>query len=477
MKKITFILILLQSLLGFSQQQQYNLGFENGSPSGVAANWFTFDNGAPAAEIIVNPFPGGTNTSSTTQVMKCVMGPGNAFYAGVNNRWQDSRFGTWKIDAAVPNNLVVTMDVYKTYVGTVGIKMGTTTGATTFEITNQNVGNTVVNQWQTLSWTIPAIPATLETNISQFVVFVDWTQGNPDRQPGSTIYIDNIRFNAEKLTDPATCTDGIQNGGETGIDCGGSCAACPGQEPLVAAPTPPARNIADVVSIFSGAYANVTLNELPTVWSQLSTFTPVQIQGNATWKLTGLDFLGMVTNYGSGENLSAMENMHIDYWTPSSNGIEVKIVNTVTAPVTEAAASLGTTVTGSWQSINLPMSVFSALANKNTITQLLIDATGAGTSTLFIDNYYFYKGLPLSTSDFELSKVKMYPNPAKNSFTLKCKGLIKNVSILNILGQEVFVNLPNSNSATIDISSLQKGVYIVKTNVDGTVSSSRLIKE
>lgn len=31
-----------------------------------------------------------------------------------------------------------------------------------------------------------------------------------------------------KKDDPVTCTDGIQNGDETGIDCGGSeCAACP----------------------------------------------------------------------------------------------------------------------------------------------------------------------------------------------------------------------------------------------------------
>lgn len=27
--------------------------------------------------------------------------------------------------------------------------------------------------------------------------------------------------------EPASCTDGIQNGDETGIDCGGTCAACP----------------------------------------------------------------------------------------------------------------------------------------------------------------------------------------------------------------------------------------------------------
>ena len=393
MKKITLLSILLVSSLGFSQQQQYNFGFEPTTPSGLASNWYTFDNGAAAAEVVTNPDPDGVNTSATTKVLKVVMQPGNAFYAGVNNRWQDSAFGTWKIDEAVPSNLTISIDINKNYVGTVGIKMGTATGATTFQITDQNVGNTIVDQWQTLTWTIPLIPATLETNISQFVVFVDWTQNNPDRAANSTIYIDNIRFNAEKLTDSPSCSDGIQNGSETGIDCGGSCTPCSGQDPLVAAPTPPARNAADVVSVFSNVYSNVALGELPTVWSQLTAFTPVMIQGNSTWKMTGCEFLGMVTNYGSGVDLSSMEKMHIDYWTPDTNGIGVKIVNTIDGG--EAIASLGTTVTGSWQSIDVDMSAFAALPNKAKITQLLIDPSAP--STLFIDNFYFYKAPSGST--------------------------------------------------------------------------------
>lgn len=36
-----------------------------------------------------------------------------------------------------------------------------------------------------------------------------------------------ITWDSCKKEDEATCTDGIQNGDETGVDCGGSCAACP----------------------------------------------------------------------------------------------------------------------------------------------------------------------------------------------------------------------------------------------------------
>ena len=201
MKKITLLLALLITSIGFSQQQEYHLDFEDGTPSGTASNWYTFDNNPAPAEIVNNPDLDGVNTTAS-QVMKVVMGSGNAFYAGVNNKWEDSKFGTWKIDMSVASNLTLTMDVNKNYVGTIGIKMGTNSGGTTFEITDQNVGNTVVNEWQTLTFDLSGInPNGDLTNISQMVVFVDWTKDMADRADGNTIYIDNIKFNAEKLSD------------------------------------------------------------------------------------------------------------------------------------------------------------------------------------------------------------------------------------------------------------------------------------
>lgn len=204
MKKITLLVALLITSIGFSQQQEYHLDFEEGTPSGEAANWFTFDNEPAAAEIVDNPDLDGVNATAS-KVMKVVVGPGNAFYAGVNNKWEDSKFGTWKLDKSVASNLTLSIDVNKNYVGTVGIKMGNNSAGTAFQITDQNVGNTVVNEWQTLTWDLSAIEDGLLSDLSQVVVFVDWTQGAADRAEGSTIFIDNIKFNAEKLTEaPAT---------------------------------------------------------------------------------------------------------------------------------------------------------------------------------------------------------------------------------------------------------------------------------
>ena len=161
--------------------------------------------------------------------------------------------------------------------------------------------------------------------------------------------------------------------------------------PTEAAPTPLPREPEDVVSIFSDAYNNVTLDELPTAWSS-SGFTETSVESNNIWQLSNIDFIGMVTNYAEGIDLSQMETMHIDYWVPDgvTNELMVKIVNTVDGG--EDIESLGTTVSGSWQSIELDMSGFDGgnLANKEKITQILIDSDGVA-SLVYIDNFYFYR--------------------------------------------------------------------------------------
>jgi hypothetical protein len=116
--------------------------------------------------------------------------------------------------------------------------------------------------------------------------------------------------------------------------------------PTQAAPTPSPRESEDVVSIFSDAYNNVTLDELPTAWSS-SGFAEMMVESNNIWQLSNIDFIGMVTNYAEGIDLSQMETMHIDYWVPDgvTNELMVKIVNTVDGG--EDIESLGTTVSGS----------------------------------------------------------------------------------------------------------------------------------
>ena len=383
-----------------------------------------------------------TNPVGTDQVIKITSNATGQIWQGLDVILPTN----YRLTAAT--QLTMQLDVYSTTAIVIAPKaQGGVTGAPESVTTATHNGS----GWQTLTFTFNQsldnkVPA--NGDYSDFALHINWnvasnTYGAPD---GRIFYIKNLK--------------------------GLSAVAPVVPAPTVAAPTPPVRVATDVISIFSNAYSNVPLAELPTDWSQ-TTFTALQIQGNNTWKSVG-EFLGMVTNYASGINLTSMEKMHIDYWTPDANPIGVKIVNTLTTPVSDAFAFLGTTtVTGSWQSVDINMSAFT-LTDKTKITQLLIDPTGP--ATVYIDNFYFWKA-PLSLNTFDTPKINIYPNPTSSVFTIEANKIVESVSLFNVLGQEVLSKNSNSNSVTLDIANLQTGVYVVKTMIGGVSSTSRIVKK
>jgi hypothetical protein len=70
----------------------------------------------------------------------------------------------------------------------------------------------------------------------------------------------------------------------------------------------------------------------------------------------------------------------------------------------------------------------------------------------------------------------MYPNPVKNNLIIGQMYYWKRVSVYNVPGQ-VLTTRPSANAATFANQQLKKKVYIVKTEIDGKVSASKIIKE
>lgn len=241
--------------------------------------------------------------------------------------------------------------------------------------------------------------------------------------------------------------------------------------PTTAPNVAPAREPGDVISIFSNsAYTDITLAELPTSWSQ-STFNPAFDAGGVdVWEMTG-EFIGMQTAAG-GINLTEMERMHIDYWTAESNGIDVKLVGSGAAQ--SGSQSLGSTVTGSWQSIEIDMSLYQF--DLSGVFQLLIDP--AGPNTMYVANFYFSKGNALSIEENELIQFSAYPNPTENVWNIKSMNeAIKSIQVYDILGKEVLTMNPNANEAQIDASGLNTGLYFATVNSTIGSKTIKLIKK
>lgn len=84
----------------------------------------------------------------------------------------------------------------------------------------------------------------------------------------------------------------------------------------------------------------------------------------------------------------------------------------------------------------------------------------------------------LSTKDnFAQFGFKSYPNPAKNVINLSAAKTINTVSFFNVLGQKVQSNTVNAAQKQVDISNLQKGVYVMDVTIDNAKHAFKIVKQ
>jgi hypothetical protein len=175
---------------------------------------------------------------------------------------------------------------------------------------------------------------------------------------------------------------------------GGSTAT----EPTSAAPTPPAREAADVISLFSNAYTNETIGTWSADWDD-SDVADVQVAGDDVKKYTFTNFAGI--DFSSNKlDASGMTHFHIDIWTPDAVESKSFTIKNVDFGGGNAEASsyiltvehtpkgdIPALATGSWVSIDVPLSAFSGDLTRSDLAQLVISSN---LTTVYIDNLYFY---------------------------------------------------------------------------------------
>jgi hypothetical protein len=83
----------------------------------------------------------------------------------------------------------------------------------------------------------------------------------------------------------------------------------------------------------------------------------------------------------------------------------------------------------------------------------------------------------LSTSDFNLESMSVYPNPVKDVLNISYSNTISNVELFNLLGQQVIENKLNTNEAAIDMSHLPAGTYLAKVTSNDKVQTIKVIKQ
>ena len=80
------------------------------------------------------------------------------------------------------------------------------------------------------------------------------------------------------------------------------------------APTAPSHNAANVISIFSDNYTDISLNNLLADWDQSAGRSTKTIAANTLIELTQFDYQG-IEFQANKQTLYSSASLHFDYWT------------------------------------------------------------------------------------------------------------------------------------------------------------------
>lgn len=87
-----------------------------------------------------------------------------------------------------------------------------------------------------------------------------------------------------------------------------------------------------------------------------------------------------------------------------------------------------------------------------------------------------FENTSLSIANFDNNSFSFYPNPARDVVHFSSKNSIENITIYNLLGQEVVFKEVNSSEFVLDTSKLSNGTYVAKLNTGVKSQSVKLIK-
>ncbi|WP_452227189.1 T9SS type A sorting domain-containing protein [Lacinutrix cladophorae] len=111
-------------------------------------------------------------------------------------------------------------------------------------------------------------------------------------------------------------------------------------------------------------------------------------------------------------------------------------------------------------------------------TYLISVHISATTSSSSEFTLFAYPDSSLSVADNNsFEAFKYYPNPVRNTLTVEAKNTISNISIYNIVGQQVHSMAPNSLKSSVSMNELNNGVYFVTVTINSVQKTFKIIKK
>jgi hypothetical protein len=198
-------------------------------------------------------------------------------------------------------------------------------------------------------------------------------------------------------------------------------------------------------------------------------------KGSNSWNLKGLPILGILDDLG-GSTCSLNSDGSIlgvgFQWTNFISGV-AKIFQWNGSNWTQIGANLFSTG-GSSSSFH---AFGSEICLSENGSRVLVGASGDDTVDSNSGKVYMFRNTTLSNDIFDDSNsFTFYPNPTKDVVHFSSKNTIENITIYNVLGQEVVTKKVNAKELTVDVSHLSNGSYFVRLDTTSQSQTLQFIK-
>ncbi len=323
-----------------------------------------------------------------------------------------------------------------------------------------------------------SIPLCLDNGCYDFNIFdaygdgicCGYGNGSYSLSGGGTTYASGGQFTNSETTNfcvdstPApTCTDGIQNGNETGVDCGGSCPACP---------TGGGCTDIDITSQTINAYGAGQDNGVSNFGADY-----LVIYNNA-WKSISLNYTitaNTVLEFDFGSTTQGeIHGIGFDSDDAISSNLTFKLYGSQNWGI----SNYRYTSVGNWQSFSIPVGQFYT----GTADRLFFVAdhdSGASNGNSYFRNIRINEGgcMPSTAMNgaiighehsmnnaFTTSNATIFPNPAQDVLNVTLTNEVGEVelSIIDLYGRVVAQQQTGTANAALSLTDLASGMYFLR---------------
>jgi hypothetical protein len=143
-----------------------------------------------------------------------------------------------------------------------------------------------------------------------------------------------------------------------------------------------------------------------------------------------------------------------------------------------AEVDVNTTLVDGWEVLTFDFTGQSAAADyvRLVVFYEFVEGLPGDGSTYYFDDVMVAN--PLSVNGVVFASVAVYPNPTIDQLNITAQVEIANISVVNMLGQEVFASQPKSTNTQLTLGHLNTGIYLVHISDDlGNVKTIKIVKK